>query len=144
MALKSFDPKQVYITVGGTLIKGFGDDMISVDRDNPLWELTVGCDGEATRVKSNDASATISITLQSTSPSNDYLTGIARDDETSNAGLVPFDLKDNMGTTTFKAVTCYIEKIPETSYGKSVSDRVWVLKTDNLVAFLGGNNAPVS
>lgn len=139
MSLKTFDPKEVSITLGEFILRGFADEMISVVRDNPAWEMVVGADGEATRVKSNDRSGTITITLQQSSPSNDDLSGLALSDELSNSGLRPFYMRDNLGTSIYTAITCYIEQIPEASYGKSVNDRVWVLKTDNLIGFLGGN-----
>ncbi len=139
MGLKSFDPKEVSVIFGEVILKGFSDEMISVSRDNSAWEMVVGADGEATRVKQNDRSGTISITLQQSSPSNDQLSGIAASDELSNLGLRPFFLKDNLGTTLYSAASAYIEKVPDASFGKSQSDRTWVLKTDNLLAFLGSN-----
>ena len=98
-----------------------------------------GATGEATRVKSNDKSGTISITLQQSSPSNDDLSTIALADELSNTGLRPFLMKDNLGTTIYTAPTAFIEKIPAGGFGKTQKDRVWVIKTNNLIAFLGGN-----
>lgn len=140
MALRTFDPKEVSVIIGEFIIKGFSDDMISVARDNPAWELIVGADGEGTRVKSNDRSGTITLTLQQSSPSNDDLSTLALADELSNTGLRPFYMKDSLGTSLFTAITCFVEQIPEASFGKSASDRVWVLKTDNLIGFLGGNS----
>ena len=140
MALRTFDPKEVSVIIGEFIIKGFSDEQITVSRDNPAWELIVGADGEGTRVKSNDRSGTITITLQQSSPSNDDLSTLALSDELSNTGLRPFYMKDSLGTSLFSAITCFVEQIPEAAYGKSANDRVWVLKTDNLIGFLGGNS----
>jgi hypothetical protein len=49
-------------------------------------------------------------------------------------------MKDSLGTTIYSAISCFVEQIPEASYGKSATDRVWVIKTDALLGFLGGNN----
>jgi len=141
LALRSFDPKEVSVIIGEFIIAGFSDDVITVARDNPNFEMVVGADGEATRVKSNDRSGTITITLQQASPSNDDLTSLVILDELSNAGVRPFFMKDNLGTTIFSAATCYIEMIPEAAFSKTQNDRSWVLKTDNLIQFLGSNAA---
>lgn len=140
MSLRTFDPKEVSVILGEYIIRGFSDDMISVVRDNPAWEMVIGSDGESTRVKSNDRSGTITITLQQSSPSNDDLSTLALADELSNTGLRPFYMKDSLGTSIYTATTCFVEQIPEAAYGKTASDRVWILKTDNLIAFLGGNS----
>jgi len=140
MSVRTFDPKEVSVIVGEYIIRGFSEDKITVARDNPGWELVVGADGEGTRVKSNDNSGTITITLQQASPSNDDLSTLANLDSLSNSGLRPFYMKDNLGTTIMTAATCFIEQIPEATFGKTQNDRAWVLKTDNLVQFLGGNS----
>lgn len=139
MSLRTFDPKEVSIIFGPLIIRGFAEEMITVARDNPAWEMVIGADGEATRVKSNDRSGSITVSLQQSSPSNDDLSALALVDEVSSTGLVPFLMKDNFGTSIYTAATCYIEQIPEAAYGKTANDRVWIFKTDNLVAFLGGN-----
>ena len=138
--MRTFDPKEVSIIFGEFLIRGFSDSQITVARDNPAYEMVIGADGEATRVKSNDRSGTITITLQQSSPSNDDLSTIALSDELSNTGVRPFFMKDNLGTTIYSAASAFIEKIPDAGFAKTATDRVWVLKTDNLVAFLGSNN----
>jgi hypothetical protein len=140
MALRTFDPKEVSVILGEYILRGFSDDQVSVVRDNSAYELTVGCSGEGVRTKSNDKSGTITITLQQSSPSNDDLSTLALLDETSNLGLRPFYMKDSLGTTIYSAISCFVEQIPEASYGKSATDRVWVIKTDALLGFLGGNN----
>ena len=139
MSLKTFDPAEVSVIFGENIIRGFSDSQVTVARDNPAWEMVIGADGEATRVKSNDRSGTITLTLQQSSPSNDDLSLIAAADELSNTGLRPVYIKDNLGTSLFTAVSAYIEQVPEAAYGKTQNDRVWVIKTDNLVANLGGN-----
>jgi hypothetical protein len=118
--------------------------MVTIERQNPAWEMVVGADGEATRVKSNDRSGRVTITLQQSSPSNDYLSGLAALDELSNTGLVPLYIKDALGTTLVTAATCFVEMVPSAAFGKTANDREWVLITDNLAIFLGGNNVAVA
>ena len=136
--LYAFDPKQVSVTVMGQQIVGFGEEKVTVERANPGWELTVGADGDATRVKSNDLSGTITITLQQTSPSNNLLSTLFEIDDQDDTGVVNCLIKDDKGFTYVEAKKAYVEKLPEAS-AKTHSDRVWVLRCHNLTYFLGGN-----
>ena len=137
--LYAFDPAQVNVTVMGQTIVGFGEEKVTVERSNPGWELTVGADGDATRVKSNDLSGTITITLQQTSPSNNLLSTLFEIDDQDDSGVVNCLIKDNKGFTYVEAKKAYVEKLPEASFAKTHSDRVWVLRCHNLTYFLGGN-----
>jgi len=136
--LWTFDAKQVSVICGPYIIKGFSESMISVTRTTDAFTMIVGADGEATRVKSNDNSATITITLQQGSPSNDQLSLIASADRLSSTGIFPFLLKDNLGTTLMSAASCFISKVPDMVFGKTHNDRVWTIMTDDLIVFVGG------
>jgi len=140
LSLFTFDPKELSIIAGPYIMRGFADNLVTVARTNTAYELVVGADGEGTRVKSNDRSGTITISLQQTSPSNDELSTLALADEATNSGLFPMLIKDNLGTTLFTADTCFIEKFPDAAFGKTVQTREWVIRTDTLLAFIGGNN----
>jgi len=138
MALYTFDPKQLSVIVGPYIIKGFSETMISITRGTDAFSMIVGADGEATRVKSNDNSATITLTLQQGSPSNDVLSLIATADRLTSTGIFPFLLKDNLGNTVMTAASCFIAKVPDIVFGKTHNDRVWTIMTDDLVVFVGG------
>ena len=143
-SLRSFDPNRVTVSVAGTAIVGFADDKVMVERANNSWELVVGADGEATRVKSNDKSGTITINLQQSSPSNDFLSAIFAVDEASAAGVVPIAITDKSGTTVVGAPLAFIEKLPEASFSKNQNDRSWVFRCNNLNYYLGGNDAALA
>lgn len=137
--LYAFDPAQVEVTVMSQSIVGFSEEKVTVERANPGWELTVGADGDATRVKSNDLSGTITITLQQTSPSNNLLSTLFEIDDSDDTGVVAVTIKDEKGFTYVSAPKAYVEKLPEASFAKTHSDRVWVLRCHELTYFLGGN-----
>lgn len=144
MAMYSYDPRQLSVICGGFIIRGFADTQVTITRTNAAWELVVGADGEATRVKSNDRSGTITFFLQQSSPSNDELSTLALLDELSNTGIFPLLIKDNLGSTVAVADTAFIEKFPDAAFGKTAQNREWVLRTDNLNVFLGGNDVAVA
>jgi hypothetical protein len=136
----TYDPKQVSCIVGGQIGQGFSDgSFIKVERNEAAFSLKVGVDGEGTRAKSNNTSGKITITLMQSSSFNDILSGYAAADELSNTGAVPFLLKDNSGRTLCTALTSWVQKYADSEFAKEVSTRTWVLETDSLQVFVGGN-----
>lgn len=140
MAAKTYDPSQVAIIVGGFQITGFADgSFVTIARNADAFALYVGTDGEGTRAKSNNKSGRITLTLAQSSDSNAILSGIAAADELSNNGIVPVLIKDNSGVSLFAAETAWIVKSPDSEFGREVGTREWILETDNLAVFVGGN-----
>lgn len=138
--MKTYDPKQVQIIVGGVPITGFADGtFVRVGHRNVAWELSVGADGEGVRTKSNDESGFIEITLQQSSKSNQYLSDLYNADRLSNAGLVSGLVKDGSGSSLHAAEQMFIENDAEAEYSKTASPRVWMFLTDKLINFHGGN-----
>ena len=142
MPVRTYDPKQVVLTVGGFPVSGFADGtFIKVMRDNDTFTKISGADGEVSRAKSNDRGGNIEITLAQTSLSNDVLTGIALADELSNDGVVPVLVKDIGGTSTFVSAFGWIRKPPDSEYSKEVGERLWIMDLADLDIFTGGNAA---
>lgn len=128
------------IIFGAISVEGLGDStFITAARDNPAFTNGVGADGEGWRAKTNDKSGTITITILQTSASNDELSVAALLDENTGNGVLPFLLKDNSGRTLINAPTTWIEKFPDTEFATDKTEREWVLKTDQLNMFVGGN-----
>ena len=138
--LKTYDPKQVSVIVGGFIISGFADgSFVPVARNNDTFTLLVGADGDATRSKSNDKSGTFVITLQQTSASNAVLAGIAAADELGNSGIVPVLIKDNSGNALHTAAQAWIRKYPDADFAKEGGNLEWTLETSNLIMAPLGN-----
>lgn len=141
MAVKTYDPKAQSIIVGSRPLTQFADDMMTIEYNEDFYQLNVGIRGHGARAKNANKSAKITLTLMATGEDNDYLMGLAAADELSGNGAVPFLHKDNRGTTVNAAATCWITKVPQQSYNKEVGTRQWILETDELIAFVGGNAA---
>lgn len=140
MAVRTYDPKAIVVVVGGFPISGFADGtFVKVMRSNDAFSKSVGADGDTTRIKSNDKSGEVTITLAQTSQSNDILDSIAFRDELANAGVVPIVVKDLLGTSVFVSATGWVRKIPEAEFGKEAATREWVLDVSDLGVFVGGN-----
>jgi hypothetical protein len=77
--------------------------------------------------------------LLSSSDSNDILSGFAAADELNNGGLVPVLIKDLSGRALIASEQAYVKKLPVLGFDNEVREVEWVLETDNLQLFLGGN-----
>ena len=140
MALRTYDPKQVVLTVGGVPINGFADGtFISVERSSDTFEKVSGADGITSRAKINDFSGSLVVTLAQTSPSNDVLSSIALLDEASSSGVVPVLLKDVGGSTIIFSAKGWIKKPPTVEYGKAITNREWALDLADLDFLVGSN-----
>ena len=105
------------------------------------YTKTVGADGEVSRARSNNRSATISITLKQTSGSNDVLSGFYADDEADNSGIVPMMIKEiGSGRTLIFTQAAWVQKLPDAGYSKDIEDRDWTIATAQLKSFIGGNS----
>lgn len=140
MAVRTYDPKATIIIVGGFPISGFADGtFVKVTRSSDAFAKSVGADGDTTRIKSNDLSGEIIITLSQTSQGNDILSALAVRDELTNTGVVPVSVKDLLGTSTFVSASCWVRKQADAENGKEAATREWVLDVADLAVFVGGN-----
>lgn len=137
MAFETFDPKNLVITIASKPIEGFAETMVSISRPNPMWVSQVGATGHVCRVKTNDFTTDVNITLQQCSFSNLHLSAIAAADESINKGVFTILITyktglDEQGNDVLKTLlsssTAYIEKQPDASWGNSPSDWEWAIK----------------
>ncbi len=140
MAITTYDPKKVVVSFLGNLLTGFtSGSFVTVARAVDGFTLKVGADGKGTRVRSSNRSGTITINLDQTSPSNDVLSAAAAADELGGVGVGPFFLKDSGGRTLAVAQSAWVKKMPSVDFSDAAGSRAWVLETDELVVFAGGN-----
>lgn len=141
MAVRSYDPKSIIVTVGGVPISGYTEGtFVTITRDEDTWAKNVGADGLVSRVKTNNFTGSCVITLKQTSPSNDYLSGIIAADEITNSAVVPVLVKDLSGTSTYFSGTGWIKKWADSSFSKEIGDREWTLDLSTLDLLVGSNS----
>ncbi len=139
MTVQTYDPKDVAVSIDGKLITGFGEDMISAERENPQVDDLSGAQGDVARVMTNDKRGTVTITLLQTSPSNLILSDLANLDGVDGANKVfPLMIKDNRGDDIIQAEDAWISQPPRTVYNKSVEAREWTIRAGKLEMVIGG------
>lgn len=140
---KDYDPTAVSIALGAPgsshTISGLADGtFVSIDRNNQAWTVVSGAGGEHARSKSSDRSGTITLTLMQTSISNDYLSQMMTDDETSNSGKRTLNIIDANGDTVVICSEIWVQQAPTIEYGKDLGDREWTLEAGDIDIIVGG------
>ncbi len=137
--MQTYDPAKLLFSIGGLIIGGYADGtFLEVERDEDAFTKTTGASGETARAKNNHKGGSITLTLMSTSLSNDFLTAIAIADELTGAGVVPCFGKELNGTTAFASAQCWIKKLSKVDRSKEISTTQWVIDCADLELAVGG------
>jgi hypothetical protein len=140
MSVKTYNGAQVSIIFAGIPFEGLADGtFVTIKRNSDSFTDQVGSDGEGARAATNDKSGTVTVTLMQTSLTNDALSSLARMDELIGSGVAPLLVKDNSGRSIAQAETAWILKPADMEFGRELSNREWVFKTDDLDVHIGGN-----
>lgn len=139
MAIATYDPRNVIVTIGGVNLSGFADGtFVTVERAAETFTKVVGAYGEVARVRSADRSGSMTITLMQTSNANSYLNGLANQDEQSGTGIVAIQVKDTTTNTTINATEAWIKTKPKAEFGKDMGNREWVFELADVTINHGG------
>ena len=128
--LLTYDPEKVIMTFGGTPLGGWADGtFISIAQASKAFTRKTGADGETVRSKSANKCNDVTVTLQQSSLSNNYLSAMNQADRANGHNLLPLSITDLNGVTLMFWPQAWVE-VPDTwEYGGEVSDRAWVFHT---------------
>jgi hypothetical protein len=132
MAVKTYDPGQVSLIVGGTIIKSW--DKIAVAMDEDDWSFAAGTSGEVTRVKNLNRLGAITIALPQTSADNAVLSAFR-----VSGALLPCIVKDASGNSLHVMPEGTVVKPADSEYGKEAAQREWMVKGAITEMTVGGN-----
>lgn len=136
---KTYDPALVFVTFRGRTLSGFMDGtVITVGRKEDTWLPTVGVQGETARARNRNKSGTVKLVLMQTSSTNDFLSGVAVNDEATGLGQGPLSIKDSLGTTVALCNDAYVLKPAEINFGKEIEAREWTFECPSLDMWVGG------
>lgn len=139
MTTRTYDPALVNISFNGLPLGGFAPDtFLQVERNEDGFTLMVGAGGEAARSQSRNRSGRVTLTLLSTSQTNDILSAIANADELTGSGVGVLFIKEFNGTTLVLAESAWIMKQPTIERGAEVTTVEWVFECEELTMFAGG------
>lgn len=138
--VRTVDPKLVVITMGPILVAGYGPDtFITIATEDDFFEKQRGADGSVERYAKNVYDALITITLLKTSITNDSLSALHNTDKLTNAGKVPFLMKDLNGTEIAAFAQAWIKKMPDSEGSASPGTVEWTIDTGPGIIHVGTN-----
>lgn len=143
MSLALYSPEDVVILLGGIVpIEGLAEgSFISISKSGEQYKTTTTADGRVSRVKNEDPTHTVTLTLHSTADANLILSGLASTDHIVNSVVIPLFIKDGLGTTMFYAPSFWIEQLPERVFSEGVEANQWTLRTAGAQMVVGGNES---
>lgn len=141
--VRTYDPKKVVITIGSHTVTGYAEGtFISVEPEGDGTTAQAGADGEVARALSNNPLSTVTLTLQQTSPSNDFLSELFRRDRASGGGgVLPLQVRDLRGTSLLAASQAWVTNWPTYERGAELNDSEWALMAVMTDINIGGNQA---
>lgn len=140
--LAHYSPEDVTILVAGFIpITGLvSGTFLSISKNLQPFTTQRTSDGQVARLRNNDQTYSITLTLHSASESNDVLTRLWLFDEALLKGKFPLLIKDNLGSSLFFSTTTWIEAAPVMDFAETITNRVWTLRSSQAGINFGGNS----
>lgn len=121
--VKTYDAKDTSVLVDGIYITGFGEDMISAEKEEDFNTPSVGAQGDVVSSRINNNLGTMSIFIQPTSPSKAYLLSLANRDEPFPIWAINKKLGERVGGTM-----ALMKTFPEFARGAEAEDMEFVFQ----------------
>lgn len=138
--MKTYDPKKIIVIFGSRQLTGMSEDsIVSIAPNGDGLQTYVGADGDVARSLDPDATFEVTVSLNTTSNSNEYLSNMYNYDRETGDGIAPLMVKDLAGNTLFSAPEAWVANMPEASRGLTVDTQEWVFRTGQVEdAIIGG------
>ena len=127
MNVATYDAKDTSIVIDGTYITGLGEDMISAEKDEDFFNVSVGAQGDVVKSQINNYLGTVTIYIQPTSPQKQFLLGLAKRTEPFPLWAVNKKLGERVGGTMANLKT-----FPEFVRGTESEDMEFVFQVFDL------------
>lgn len=142
MTAKVYDPEQISIALGNIILGGYADgEFIRIEPETAAFADVVGTDGEVSRSKSADRRASVTFSLMQTSSSNLLLSALVNADlaAPNGAGITDLMIRDQNGSTLYRAAEAWIMEEPDVMYDRTATSRQWVIRAAKLIRVDAGN-----
>lgn len=138
-AVKTYDPKEVIVQLGGFIATDFPDGDFLTIPEIEGWEEAPGADGSEDRVNKNVTGVDVQLIVKQTSQTNDFLTARFDVDRLTNLGFFPFSVTDLGGTTIVFGAQSYVKTKGGKTFGNSISTVTWTIRVPQIFSNIGGN-----
>nr|DAO19775.1 MAG TPA: Protein of unknown function (DUF3277) [Caudoviricetes sp.] len=138
----TYNPKKNIIIYGAKQLTGFAeDDMITIKPLGDGMQIFSGADGEVGRSIDPNSTYEVTVSLATSSKSNDYLSNCFNKDRKTGNNMLPLIIKDLSGSTLFFAKQAWIKNVPESKRGRKISNQDWTFNTGQVDdPIIGGND----
>ena len=147
--LASYRPSSIVIAISHSssntshILGGMAkDSVVSIEYPEASWAEKTLNDGETVRTHSKDNTLRMTVHLDQTSASNDYLSALSKFDEKDASGLAGVftcTFADKSSRTHAYSAQCFVKRPMSYEYGSDTSVRDWVIVMSNADQHLGGS-----
>lgn len=139
--LTTYSPRDVVVTLAGIhSVTGYAEgEFIRIVKDIKPFIKHGSMDGEIARVYNKDQGWRVELTIMQSSPTNDILSMLYNVDIATRMGKFPLMIKDTKGSTSFLALTAWVEDLPRVSFSGQLETRTWILGCSEVAMNIGGN-----
>lgn len=128
--VNTYDCRKVIITLGNHMVTGTADDnFITIAKQGDGVSSNVGCDGSIERSMDPNSQYKLTLVIQQTSPTNDWLENQYSYDNDTCEGMFPVLIKDLRGGEIFHADEAWVVKPSDFVRGKAAANRSWEIDT---------------
>ena len=133
--VKTYDPAEVLVVVGGFIISGFAPGtLIELAPDAAPFRDDFGVDGEPARWASRNPLDSLTLSLAQSSASNFVLSNLLNADLVTHAGILPVLIMDNNTSglrSTYVAARGWVTGPPRIQYAADPTARRWIIRLLN-------------
>lgn len=147
--LSSYRPSSIVIAIShpatntSHIVGGMAkDSMVSIEYPEAVWTEKTLNNGETVRTHSKDNTLRMTLHLDQTSASNDYLSGLSKFDDadlTGTEGIFTCTFSDKSSRTFAYSAECFVKRPQSYEFGSDTSVRDWVIVLANADQYLGGS-----
>lgn len=127
ITVATYDAKDTSVVVDNVYITGLGEDMISAEKDEDFFAVSVGAQGDVVKSQINNSLGTMTIYVQPTSPQKKYLLSLAKRTEPFPIWAVNKKLNERVGGTMANLLS-----FPEFARGAEAEDMEFVFQVFDL------------
>lgn len=120
---KQYNAKDCTLTIDGIQITGFGDDMVSGEKDEDDFEAVTGAQGDVIINEKNNSLGTVTVTIQATCPQYSFLLDLAHSRKIVPVWATNKSLNERFGGTQARMI-----KVPNVKNGVTAENRELQLK----------------
>lgn len=147
--LASYKPSSIVIAIThpesntSHIVGGLAkDSLVSIEYPEAVWSEKTLNNGETVRTHSKDNTLRMTVHLDQTSASNDYLSAISLFDDKDPSGLEGIftcTFADKSSRTFAYSAECFVKRPMSYEFGSDTSVRDWIIVLTNADQYLGGS-----